>query len=176
MRPYNSPGCHPCRRPGPAIPYFRAMLLMACLIGLVLSGCGVINPGKFLGIVHTDKDEEYYLVKSATLTAGSTALPRDHFDHAMQDSVNLIFKPAQERNYYISKTVWYDPDGVEFRTIRQTHSRKAEGDKGIRHPRGPVTRVHTMPLYDLWKHKPGLWKVELFIDGQLARRLSFTVR
>jgi hypothetical protein len=176
MSNYSSPGCPTSRRPGPAIPCLRSMLLVACLIGLVLSGCGVINPGKFKWIERTDKDEKYYLVKSAILTAGSVALPREHFDHAMQNSVNLIFKPAQERNYYVSKTVWYDPEGNEFRTIRQTHSKKTEGDKGVRHPKGPVTRVYTMPLYDLWKHKPGLWKVELFIDDQLARRLTFTVR
>jgi hypothetical protein len=146
------------------------------LVGLLLSGCGVLNLGKVKWIERTDKDENYYLVKSAILTAGSAALPREHFDHAMQNSVNLIFKPSQDRNYYVSKTVWYDPDGVEFRTIRQTHSKKAEGDKGIDPKKGGTPRIHTMSLYDLWKRKPGLWKVELFIDDQLARRRTFTVR
>ena len=176
MRTYKSPDCPPSRRPGSPGKYLRAMLHVACLVGLVLSGCGVINPGKVKWIEHTDKDEKYYLVKSAILTAGSAALPRDHFDHAMQNSVNLIFTPAMDRNIYVSKTIWYDPDGNEFRTIRQTHSKKAEGDKGIEPKKGGTPRIHTMPLYDLWKHKPGLWKVELYIDDQLARRLSFSVR
>jgi len=28
----------------------------------------------------------------------------------------------------------------------------------------------------LFNHKPGLWKVVLYLDGELARRMTFTVR
>ncbi len=36
--------------------------------------------------------------------------------------------------------------------------------------------MHTIPTAELYKHKPGLWKVSLFLDGKLARRLSFSIR
>jgi hypothetical protein len=150
--------------------------LIAILIVLGAAGCGAINPGKFLGIQHTDSDEQYYLIKRVCLTAGSTAHPRTFFDHTMQDAVHLVFVPATEPNHYVTKTIWYDPDGHEFRTIRQTHDKQAETARGFERPKGGTTQIHMMPLAELYKHKPGLWKVELYIDNKLARRLSFTVR
>jgi hypothetical protein len=138
-------------------------------------GCQAFNPGKFKGIERTDPDEKYYLLKKIALTAGSTAHARTSFDHTMQDVVNVIFTPANEQNNYVTKTVWYDPSGLEFRTIQQTHILRDEQDKARDRPKGGSQRVHSMPLKALYKHKPGLWKVELFIDDQLARRLTFNV-
>lgn len=150
--------------------------LIVILIVLAMAGCGIINPGKFLGIERTDSDEKYYLIKRLSLTAGSTAHPRTFFDHTMQDAVYVVFIPSNETNRYVTKSVWYDPAGNEFRTVRQTHDRQVESAKGIDRPQGGSNIIHMMPLEELWKHKPGLWKVEIYIDNQLARRLSFTVR
>lgn len=150
--------------------------LFVILVVLATTGCGMINPGKFIGIEHTDSDEQFYLIKKLWLTAGSTAHPRTFFDHAMQDGVYVVFVPANEPNHYVTKTVWYDPMGNEFRTIRQTHDKQAETAKGIDRPKSGSTLIHMMPLQDLWKHKPGLWKVEVYIDNKLARRLTFNVR
>jgi len=146
------------------------------LVAVILAGCGVINPGKWKGIETTGKDESYYLVKNIFLSAGSAAHPRDSFDHAVHDSVLLFFVPSNEKNHYVARTVWRDPSGQEFRTIRKTYDSKVEGDKAIARPKGGSTRVHAMPVKELWEHKPGLWKVELFIDDVLARRLPFRVR
>ena len=161
--------------------FFRALkrafcVLIVCSVVSSSLGCGIINVGKWQGIVRTDPDEAYYLVKSAILTAGSAAHPRKHFDHYLQDSVHLIFTPARERRHYISKTIWYDPSGEEYKTMRQTHDRKKEEDQGIDRKPGAVAREYSMSLHELWKHKPGLWKVELYLDNELARRLAFSVR
>jgi hypothetical protein len=150
--------------------------LFIAALCLTFTACSAINPGKWKGIEKTSADEHYYLLKNLWLTAGSAALPREHFDHTMQETVNLIFVPANEKNYYVSKTVWTDPNGVEFRTIRQTHDKKSEEDKGEDSKKGGKQRVHSMPLQELYKHKPGMWKVELYLDDQLARRLKFSVR
>lgn len=150
-------------------------LLISVLAAAGLAGCQAFNPGKFKGIERTDPDEKHYLLKKIALTAGSTAHSRTNFDHTMQESVNVVFTPANELNDYVTKTVWYDPSGLEFRTIQQTHVLRDEQDKGRDRPKGGTQRIHSIPLIDLYKHKPGLWKVELFINGQLARRLKFTV-
>lgn len=150
--------------------------LIAILVMLTMAGCGIINPGKFIGLERTDRDEQFYLIKKMWLTAGSTAHPRTFFDHTMQDGVYVVFIPANQPNHYVTKTVWYDPGGHEFRTIRQTHDKQAETARGFERPKGGSTLIHMMPLEKLWKHKPGLWKVEVFIDNEMARRLSFTVR
>jgi hypothetical protein len=143
---------------------------------LILSGCGAINLGKYKGIERTDSDENYYLVKNIYLSAGSSAIPKTYFDHTVHGSVNVVFTANNEPNHYVSKTIWYDPTGAEFRTIRQTHDKKVEGDKGEWEPKGGATRIHSIPLKDLAQRQTGLWKVELYMDDKLARRLTFTVR
>jgi hypothetical protein len=124
----------------------------------------------------TDSDENFYLVKDATLTAGSAAHPRREFDHNLQEAVVLLFTPTHDKNQYVSKTIWYDPAGVEYRTNRQTHSKRQDEEQGLPSKKGGVTRLHVMPLKELWEHKAGVWKVELYIDDVLARRISFSVR
>lgn len=153
----------------------RFCLLIPVLVAMCSVGCQAINPGKFKGIERTAGDEKFYLIKKIALTAGSTAHARTNFDHTMQDTVNVIFVPANETPNYVTKTIWYDPSGLEFRTIRQTHVLRDEQDAAHERPKGGSQRIHSMPLKALWQHKPGLWKVELFIDDQLARRLSFNV-
>lgn len=149
-----------------------AVLLMM----LAFAGCGVINVGKFKGVERTDSDEQYYLVKETRLLSSSSARPKDHFDHSLDDTVNLMFVPANEKNQYISKTIWYDPSGQEYRTIRQSHDKAKENPEALQGPKRGTSRIHTMPLLPMWKHKPGMWTVELYLDGQLARRLEFHVR
>jgi hypothetical protein len=145
------------------------------LIVLILTGCGAINPGKFKGIERTDSDENYYLLKNLWLTAGSAAHPRQDFDHTVQESVNLVFVPANEKNHYVSRTKWIDPSGQEYRVIRQTHEKTTDEREGDARPKGGTTRLHSVSTKELYAHKPGLWKVELYLDDVLARRLTFSV-
>ena len=152
------------------------VLPLILVIALMNSGCGVVNLGKWKGIERTARDESYYLVKNIYLTAGSMAQPRYTYDHMMQDSINLVFIPSSEKNYYTSKTTWLDPSGQEYRTIRQTHDKRAEEADGSERPKGGSTRIHSVATRDLWKHKPGLWKVELYLDDVLVRRFNFEVR
>lgn len=142
----------------------------------VTAGCGIVNVGDWKGIEWTSPDEQYYRVKDVFFTAGSAAHPRDTFDHSVQPNVHLMFIPRDERNHYVSKSTWIDPSGVEYRTIRQTHDKKLEEKEGDeRNPEG-TTRIHTMPTKELAEHEKGLWKVELYIDDELVRRLTLNIR
>lgn len=159
----------------------RAMLaaqgLALLLLALALSGCGAVNLGKWKGFESTSSDEQYYLLKDVFLTGGSSVAHRDAFDHNLHEVVNLYFTPRNEKNTYVAESKWVDPNGLEFRTIRTTHDKKKEGKTGEeRSTTGSTTRVHTMPTAELFNHKPGIWKVSLYLDGKLARRLTFTLR
>jgi len=150
-----------------------AALLLTFLLSL---GCGAINAGKWLGVQKSDPDVKYYLVKDTVLTPGSSYLSKEFFDHNMNEVINLLFTVVNEKNYYVAESRWIDPLGMEFRTIRSTHDKQQEGKQDIeRRPTGTV-RVHSIYTKPLFEHKPGQWKVELFIDGELARRIPFTVR
>ena len=153
--------------------FFFCMLLT---MPMVAGGCGAINVGRWQGIVKTADDEQFYLVKDVFLTGGSTFSPRESFDHNMHETVSLFFMPKDEKNTYVAESRWQDPLGLEFRTIRTTYDKQQEGKKGIERPKGGSTRVHTIPTSELFAHKPGMWKVALYLDGKLARRLSFAVR
>jgi hypothetical protein len=123
-----------------------------------------------------DADEKHWLISKINMSAGTASNPRETFDHAMHDNVVIAFQPANEKNEYITKTIWYDPSGIEFRTIRQSHSIRTENPDGTDRSRKGTTRVHSIPLKDLFKHEPGQWRVELYLDDELARRLDFSVR
>ena len=153
---------------------FRSDFVMCCIAGVL--GCGAINLGKWKGFERTASDEQYYLVKDIFLTAGSAFSPKEVFDHGLADTVNLYFIPKNEKNVYKAESVWFDPMGQEYRTIRQTYDLQQETKKGDDRQKGGSTRVHTMTTRELYNHKPGLWKVALYLDDQLVRRLSFTVR
>jgi hypothetical protein len=149
------------------------VLIVAVSLSL---GCGAINPGKWKGLEKTSPDEQYYLLKDCFLSAGSAAMPRESFDHNVHESVNLFFIPSNEKNVYVAESSWQDPAGLEYRTIRTTYDKQAEGKQGIeRSPKGS-TRVHSLSTAELFGRKPGLWKVTLSLDGKLARRLNFFVR
>jgi len=148
------------------------------LVGILfLVGCGMINPGKWKGIETTSRDESYYLLKEVFLTGDSVALPRDSFDHKMHETINLFFKPRSEKNTYVARSVWEDPNHQEYRVIRATYDKQQEGKVGMeRNQKTGTTRIHTVETADLFRHKPGVWKVSLYLDDVLARRLTFTVR
>jgi hypothetical protein len=156
------------------IPNISCSLLAIVLLANV--GCGVINPGKWKGIEATAKDEKYYLVKDVFLTAGSAYVSKEVFDHNMNETVNLVFTPANEKNHYVTETVWTDPVDQEFRTIRMTHDVQAEGKRDQQRKKSGTPRVHSISTGELFNRKPGLWKVALYVDGELARRLTFSVR
>ncbi|MFH0958104.1 MAG: hypothetical protein V1897_05305 [Pseudomonadota bacterium] len=158
-------------------PLYRLALVVAvCAILCCIAGCGMINPGKWKGIETTSSDEQYYLLKDVFLSPGSAYTAKDSFDHNVHESVNLFFVPRNETNQYTAETVWFDPADQEFRKIRQTYDTKSETKKGINRDNKGTTRVHSMPTSQLFNHKPGLWKVELYLEGKLARRLTFSVR
>lgn len=153
--------------------------ISCCLLAIVLLanvGCGVINPGKWKGIEATAKDEKYYLVKDVFLTAGSAYVSKEVFDHNMNETVNLVFTPVNEKNHYVTETVWIDPVDQEFRTVRMTHDVQAEGKRDQQRKKAGTPRVHSISTGELFNRKPGLWKVALYVDGELARRLTFSVR
>lgn len=151
------------------------ILLLALFL---VASCGIINPGKWKGIEKTASDEKYYLLEDIFLSSGSADKVKQAFDHKMNPVINLVFIPRNEKNRYVAESVWYDPSGQEYRTIRKTYDIQEEGKKSIdRRPlRGGSTRVHTISTEELYQRKPGLWKVVLNLDGELARRLEFTVR
>lgn len=151
-------------------------LLVLTSILLLLAGCGMFNMGKWKGIEKTDADEKYYLVKDIFLTAGSAFNRKETFDHNMNESVNLFFTPKMEPNTYVTESIWYDPNGEEFRKIRATYDAQKESNKGDDRQASGSTRVHTMATKELYDHKPGLWKVALYIEKDLVRRLTFSVR
>ncbi len=159
---------------------FASNLLIVVLATLLVSccaaGCGVINPGKWKGIERTARDEKYYLVKDVFLTAGSAYTSKEIFDHNMNEAINLFFTSVNEKNHYVTETVWTDPSDQEYRKIRMTHDIQAEGKKDMQRQRAGTPRVHSISTRELFDHKPGLWRVSLYIDGELARRLTFTVR
>lgn len=154
--------------------FFSAALLV--LLFFSVGGCGVINPGKWKGIETTSSDEQHWLLKDAFLTAGSAAHAREDFDHTMQEAVNVVFVPANEKNEYTVETRWYDPSGQEYRMIRKHYDVKAESKEGAERKKGGTPRVHTMTTKELADRKAGMWKVAIILDGKLARRLSFSVR
>lgn len=148
---------------------------MIVLVPIVAEG-GALNLGPITPIVKTDSDEQFYLVKDAFLTSGSPAAARKTFDHSMHELVKLFFSPKDEKNFYVAESQWIDPLGIEYRTIRVTYDKQEETKHGIERPKGGATRVHKMTTAELYAHKPGMWTVELSLDGKLARRLSFSVR
>jgi hypothetical protein len=158
--------------------HFPRLIRTSVLVILVstLCSCGVVNLGKYKGIEKADADEEYYLLKDVKLTGGLSAAQREHFDHTLLRSVNVVFVPNNEKNHYISKTVWYDPSGTEYRMIRKTHDKQQEVAQGEERKDGGTPRVHSIKSKELFEREPGRWKVELFLDDRLARRLEFTVR
>ncbi len=148
---------------------------LVCIAIVMVSGCSALGLGQFKGIEQTQSDEKYYLLKNGFLAAGNSLVPRVSFDHHMHENVSFCFVPANEKNHYVSRTLWFDPLGSEFRAMRQTHDKQQETKKGSeRNPQG-TTRIHSIPSKELYEHKPGLWKVELYLDDVLARRLPFTV-
>ncbi|MBI5248058.1 MAG: hypothetical protein HY912_01065 [Desulfomonile tiedjei] len=151
-------------------------VLLASCVGGCQTLKEAINPGKWKGVEFAGAGEQYYLVKDIFLTAGSAAHPKDSFDHTMNDTVNLVFIPKNEKNEYTAETRWYDPNDQEYRTIRTTYDAKAEGREGMERKKGGSTRVHSMPTRELVNHKPGMWKVALYLDDKLARRMTFSVR
>ncbi len=164
--------------------FVRTALVMSWLI--ILSGCGAMkldtlkkafNLGKFKGIESTAPDEAYYLLTDIFFTGGSSYNRREDFDHTLQDAVSLVFKPANEKGHYVTKSVWYDPSGVEYRTMRQTHDKQEEQKRGeTRAEKGGTNRMHTLTTQELYEQGPGRWKVELFIDDKLARRMELSIR
>ncbi len=162
--------------------FIRRRLMRNIAVGIVLlsvsaclCSCQAFGLGKFKGLERTDADEKYYLIKSIFLSGGATLTPRSGFDHNMHDVVCMFFIPSREKGHYVSKTVWYDPMGQEFRTIRQTHDKQEESKSGVERKADGTMRSHCMPVKRLYDHKKGRWKVELYIDDDLARRMTFTV-
>jgi hypothetical protein len=153
-------------------------LCMAVIIILMFTGgCGAINVGKWRGIERAAPDEAYYLVSDVFLTASSASSPREIFDHNLNESVHLYFVPKDEKPTYVAESVWQDPGGQEFRTIRTTYDKAREEKQGSeRKPRGGNPRIHTVPTKDLYAHKPGMWKVALYLEKKLVRRLNFLVK
>jgi hypothetical protein len=94
----------------------------------------------------------------------------------MHESINVFFVPRHETNTYVAETIWYDPSGQEFRTIRTSYDKQRETAKGEERAEAGTRRVHSMPTKDLFQHKPGSWKVALKLDSKLVRRLDFTIR
>ncbi|MFH1113366.1 MAG: hypothetical protein V1792_05550 [Pseudomonadota bacterium] len=172
-------GCRRVESRRPVSPWRRfASVAAALALGIIaVSGCSALNPGKFMGIQKTSKEEHYWLVKDVYVTPGSSYLSKEVFDHNMNSVVNVLFTPTNEKNHYLAETTWIDPMGQEYRTIRTTHDVQQEGKKSIdgRQKEG-TPRVHTMPTKELYEHKPGLWKVRLYLDRELARILEFSVR
>lgn len=142
---------------------------------LFLTACGAVNLGKWKGIERTATDENFYLVKDIFLTAGSSYIRKDHFDHNMNEAVNLVFTPRDEKNQYVAETRWYDPSGQEYKTIRKTYDVREESKRGDERSKSGTTRVHSISTKELFDHKPGLWKVELYLEGKLVRRLTFSI-
>jgi hypothetical protein len=152
------------------------ILIFAIIMMLGATGCGVINLGRWKGLEFSGKDEHYYMVKDIFLTAGSAYSPKEVFDHNINESVNLFFTPRNETNHYTAESIWYDPSGSEFRTIRLTYDKQKDQKKGDDWKDSGTTRVHSLSTKEMVDHKPGLWKVALFLEGKLVRKLSFTVR
>ncbi len=165
---------------------YRVMEIRACniqclcavvlIISLFSGGCGAINVGKWRGIERAAPDEAYYMVNDVFLTATSASSRREIFDHNLNESVHLYFTPKNEKPTYLAESVWQDPDGQEYRTIRRTYDKVREQSKGIERTSKSTARIHTMSTKELYNHKPGMWKVSLYIDKQLVRRLSFLVK
>jgi hypothetical protein len=143
------------------------------LVLLICSGCGVINPGKYQPITRP-KGEAYYLAKDVFLAAGSSR--KEAFDHAIHEAVSLCFIPANERNHYVAESVWTDPSDREFRKIRQTYDLNTEQRKGEERAKGGAMRAQAMSTAEMAAHQPGMWKVALYMDDELVRKLDFSIK
>jgi hypothetical protein len=154
----------------------RSLVCLVLLIIILFSGaCGAIDLGKWRPI-ERPPDQAYYLLKDAFLTASSAHNPRETFDHNLNDAVNLYFIPKDEKPSYVAESIWYDPADQEYRTIRTTYDKALEAKKGIERTGSSTTRVHSMPNKELYDHKPATWKVALYLDKRLVRRLTFLVK
>ncbi len=144
----------------------------------VLSGCQALGLGDFLWIKRPTKEENFWLVEKVCVSPSSSYMEKKAFDHNLNPVVNVLFTPKNEKNHYIAETMWTDSLGEEFRTIRTTHDLQLEGKKSIdrRNIFQGTPRIHTMPTKTLYEHKPGLWKVKLYLDQKLAQILEFSVR
>lgn len=165
-----------CRRIG----ILPACCIVLCCI-LLLAGCGALNLGKLrgrYGIERTSPIEKYWLVKEIHLSSGSSSLSRSVFDHNLNPEIALWFTLANETNKYVAESRWLDPAGEELRTIQTTYDIQQEGKKSVdpRNRQQGTPRVHAISTQELYVHKPGLWKVSLYIDGELARTLEFSVK
>lgn len=146
---------------------------------LLFSGCAALGLGPVKGIEKTASDEKYYLLKDVFLSSGSVHFSKTAYDHNLNPFINLCFTLRNELNKYTAESRWIDPAGQEYRTIRTTHDIQQEGKRSIDRRNefgGGTARIHTISTQELYNHKPGMWKVVLYIDGQLARRLEFAVR
>jgi hypothetical protein len=153
------------------------LCMVVIIIFMFTGGCGAISVGKWRGIELAAPGEAYYLVNDIFLTASSVSSPREIFDHNLNESVHLFFLPKDEKPTYVAESVWQDPDGQEYRTIRTTYDKAREEKQGIdRKQRGSNPRIHTISTKELYEHKPGTWKVALYLEKQLVRRLSFLVK
>lgn len=141
---------------------------------LLLTGSGGVGLRKHEGIERTGSDEAFYLVKEFHLSSRSLQTSKKTFDHLRDETINLVFVPRT--SVHITEGRWYDPDEQEFRIIRHVYDRSEETKKAIERPKGGATRVHSIPTKELYDHKPGLWKVVLYIDNQLAGTQTFFVK
>jgi hypothetical protein len=151
-----------------------SIFLLACLVSV--TECGAQSPGQWQPLVPNRPGESHWLVKDMFLTAGSAYTQKTSFDHAMNEAVNLFFVPRDERNHYVAHSRWIDPLGREYRTIRTTYDIQEERKSGEDREKKGTTRIHTMSTRELVNHKPGMWKVELYLNDELVRTLTFTVR
>ncbi len=154
------------------------LLLLTAVITatLIMSATGCKkNRGTWLN-EPTDFDEQPKLLREVRLTSHASAHPRKVFDHDLDETIHLGFIPAGPTKEHESKTVWFDSLGKEFRTIRRSHKKGESAFDPTEKPGTHPPRTHTMSVKEMWKHRPGVWSVELYLDDKLARRLRFSVR
>jgi hypothetical protein len=184
VRSYTAISHEPCGRSssnsGCRFPFILGSWSIVLCCTLLFSGCGALGLGRVKGIEKTAPDEKYYILKEVYLSSGSANYSKSAFDHSLNPVINLCFTVRNEKNRYIAESRWIDPMGEEYRTIRTTHDIQQEGKRNIDRRNealgGGTPRVHSISTQELYNHKPGMWKVVLYIDGQLARRLEFAVR
>lgn len=117
--------------------------------------------------------EEPGLLKEFHLNPASIRTHKGTVYYLTNEFVSLVFVPRNEKPSYIAESRWYDPTDQEFRTIMVAYDRPEQTEKS---PESGYFRVHSMPARELYDHRPGMWKVALYIDNQLAGTQTFFVK
>lgn len=144
------------------------LIILVALISSCASNKAVLLRYNMLGL-----SSENIFIKGKDSYQVSDFAFKAKFDPAVEGSLYYyitIYRGVISKDFDL-KTIWFDPQGQKVEEIETRHQAKlVEND-----PRWRSTIFfHTLPISS-FEGKPGKWMVELYFDGGLVEKRSFSI-